>query len=439
MDSNILFSRNIKTLSFFVLSFVLVGIIGLAFEYRSNLDSESTEALGRAIIVPEGSDIEIPPPVKSSNSLVKTQCKLTCEGNCFLFPVGKAREVVSRYVPTVEKIVNSEVEVAPEAHVGIYDMFRYASQEKGLKLYVVKGYVPFDEEDDDRKGKSEHQIGTAVDIAFIGATDTQIYPEPSVYTERHTTMYEFLEQEAYKYGFVLSYPPGSESKTGFKAEPWHLRFIGKTLAREYFESDATYLEEFLERRCSGYNSVDYRSASSYQRNAVCEKALWGGPGAYCDGVDLVYCANNSSSPDRLYKKCEEGCFRNAPTSSDVCFGDTIPNDLSKVCRDYDIENGLIEGTDICCEGFKGSFKDSSECNFKDASYEENLCSRKYIPDHIWDSNKYERGSYCVDNKRVECDAYRRVVSIEECSGVCSNRGVGIPAICIDQSVINDSN
>ena len=38
--------------------------------------------------------------------------------------------------------------------------------------------------------------------------------------------YAWLDNNAYKYGFVQSYRSGTESITGYSAEPWHWRYVG---------------------------------------------------------------------------------------------------------------------------------------------------------------------------------------------------------------------
>ncbi|MFO0660228.1 MAG: M15 family metallopeptidase [Polyangiaceae bacterium] len=64
-------------------------------------------------------------------------------------------------------------------------------------------------------GHSEHQLGTTIDIDTI---DLQ--------GER------WLAQHAAEFGFTLSYRDGEQRLTGFREEPWHVRFVGQKLARE---------------------------------------------------------------------------------------------------------------------------------------------------------------------------------------------------------------
>lgn len=116
----------------------------------------------------------------------------------------------------------------------------YAAQEAVLNgyinLYLNKGYsyeqarllalkwasLP---------GCSEHQSGLAVDINATGNTDS-------------STAYEWLAENAYKYGFILRYPEGKENITGIDYEPWHYRFVGVGEAKK-IKNSGLCLEEYL--------------------------------------------------------------------------------------------------------------------------------------------------------------------------------------------------
>lgn len=81
-------------------------------------------------------------------------------------------------------------------------------------------------------GTSEHEIGLAVDISEKNVDWT---------TEN---FYKWLENNSYKYGFILRYPYGKTDITHIKYEPWHFRFVGKEDAQKIFERELT-LEEYL--------------------------------------------------------------------------------------------------------------------------------------------------------------------------------------------------
>ena len=81
-------------------------------------------------------------------------------------------------------------------------------------------------------GTSEHQLGIAVDINADKAHSA------------NDEVYEWLAENAYKYGFILRYPQGKEDITGTGYEPWHYRYVGAEAAEEIFNSRIC-LEEYL--------------------------------------------------------------------------------------------------------------------------------------------------------------------------------------------------
>ena len=58
-------------------------------------------------------------------------------------------------------------------------------------------------------------------------------------------VYQWLAENAYKYGFILRYPQGKEDITGGAYEPWHYRYVGKDAAEEIY-NDQVCLEEYME-------------------------------------------------------------------------------------------------------------------------------------------------------------------------------------------------
>ena len=91
------------------------------------------------------------------------------------------------------------------------------------------------------QGYSEHQLGTSVDFTtlIVGGTFSKFKSDPA---------YQWLKDNAHKYGFVLSYPEGN---TYYKFEPWHWRFIGVSLA------------EFLHRENKYFYDLDQREIDAY--------------------------------------------------------------------------------------------------------------------------------------------------------------------------------
>ena len=61
----------------------------------------------------------------------------------------------------------------------------------------------------------------------------------------NTAAGKWLANNCYKYGFILRYPKGKESITGYIYEPWHFRFIGDEAKNLYNNGNWITLEEYL--------------------------------------------------------------------------------------------------------------------------------------------------------------------------------------------------
>ncbi len=85
-----------------------------------------------------------------------------------------------------------------------------------------------------KPGTSEHQTGLAFDLTV---------PDRSFSS---TEQARWLRDNCWDHGFILRYPPGKEEVTGFSAEPWHIRYVGKDISK-YMQLTGLVLEEYLER------------------------------------------------------------------------------------------------------------------------------------------------------------------------------------------------
>lgn len=81
-------------------------------------------------------------------------------------------------------------------------------------------------------GYSEHETGLAIDFSDEGHYD------------ENEKMWEWLKNNAYKYGFILRYPEDKYEITKIDYEPWHYRYVGKKAAKEITNKNLT-LEEYL--------------------------------------------------------------------------------------------------------------------------------------------------------------------------------------------------
>jgi D-alanyl-D-alanine carboxypeptidase len=57
---------------------------------------------------------------------------------------------------------------------------------------------------------------------------------------------KFAATDAWRFGFIIRYPAGYEGTTGYTYEPWHLRYVGKTIASEmHAKGGAATLEQYF--------------------------------------------------------------------------------------------------------------------------------------------------------------------------------------------------
>jgi D-alanyl-D-alanine carboxypeptidase len=88
-----------------------------------------------------------------------------------------------------------------------------------------------------RPGHSEHQLGTTVDITSEALNDVD-------QSWGATPTGQWIASNAYKYGFLLSYPADASNSTCYDFEPWHLRYVGIEEAAAVIHAGVT-LREYL--------------------------------------------------------------------------------------------------------------------------------------------------------------------------------------------------
>ncbi len=87
-----------------------------------------------------------------------------------------------------------------------------------------------------RPGYSEHQTGLALDITSLEHKNQKEFTS--------SIEYEWLKNNAHKYGFILRYPEGKEDITGYNNESWHFRYVGIDVATQIFNEQITFDEYY---------------------------------------------------------------------------------------------------------------------------------------------------------------------------------------------------
>lgn len=166
----------------------------------------------------------------------------------------RLKEIDSEYLSDPSKKMQIHAEVLSD----LEDMIEDAKRDK-ITLTVSSGYRSFDTQASLKtgyvvtygagtanqfsaeQGYSEHQLGTAVDLTTPGYGLTTSFEKSEAF--------KWLTENAYRYGFTLSYPKGNAY---YQYEPWHWRFVGKDLARKlhrnnqyFYDMDQREINEYL--------------------------------------------------------------------------------------------------------------------------------------------------------------------------------------------------
>ncbi len=167
----------------------------------------------------------------------------------------RVTEIPEAYKYSSTKAVSIHAEVWPYLQTLIDD-----AKKAGITLFVSSGYRPFAEQKalkgDYRiiygagtanqfsadQGYSEHQLGTALDFITTGLGG-------QLDGFDGTPAYPWLLANAYRYGFIISYPKDNKY---YVFEPWHWRFVGVKLATDlrnqnqnFYDLDQRKIDEYL--------------------------------------------------------------------------------------------------------------------------------------------------------------------------------------------------
>ncbi|WP_223594268.1 M15 family metallopeptidase [Neobacillus bataviensis] len=117
---------------------------------------------------------------------------------------------------------------AYRSHIAQTALFNSYVKQDGYEKASTYSAVP---------GTSEHETGLAIDVT---GGDGRCAAEECFGGTKEA---KWLQKHAADYGFIIRYPKGKSAITGYTYEPWHLRYVGKTMAKKIMSRDIT-LEEY---------------------------------------------------------------------------------------------------------------------------------------------------------------------------------------------------
>ncbi|MCF7843359.1 M15 family metallopeptidase [Candidatus Gracilibacteria bacterium] len=170
-----------------------------------------------------------------------TPAHLTVVPEEYLYSATRQEQFLSESWPYLQNLLNS----AKSSGVTIYIKSGYRSfaEQKSLKssysvMYGAGTANAFSAD----QGYSEHQLGTTLDFITTGLNGNLTGFDK-------TDSYQWLVDNAFRFGFVLSYPKGNQY---YVYEPWHWRYVGVKLATylhdnnlNFYDMDQREIDKYL--------------------------------------------------------------------------------------------------------------------------------------------------------------------------------------------------
>lgn len=115
------------------------------------------------------------------------------------------------------------------AQLMVNSAHRSYQQQIAMHKRSAKGYAA-------HAGYSEHQTGLAIDVTSL--------EHPMRWPFDKSEECAWMHEHCHEYGFILRYPKRQSLIFGFAYEPWHLRYVGKEVARRIHDEDITFDEYY---------------------------------------------------------------------------------------------------------------------------------------------------------------------------------------------------
>ncbi|MGL4874617.1 MAG: M15 family metallopeptidase [Clostridium sp.] len=241
---------NINKLKLFfsivLISSLILGNSSLAFSSTNNFILSDAEDFvddtldmlankNKQIIQSKFTNINLSNPLEISSPLYINNILLVNKDYALPhnFNPGNNKEMLGAFKKMQEAAKKDNISIA------IGSSFRsYSYQNNLYKSYVKSVGEKNADKFSAKPGHSEHQSGLTLDI--LGSD-----PKTNINSKfDNTKESKWLLANAHKFGFILRYPKGKESITGYKYESWHYRYIGVSHSKYFYENTLT-LEEYL--------------------------------------------------------------------------------------------------------------------------------------------------------------------------------------------------
>ena len=200
--------------------------------------------------------------VTNVNSNLDTQFyenyELTDTSKDTLMIVNKHYKIEDNYKPDNLVTVHSEHGYPNKIREDVYEEFKKmynAAKNDNVSIFIASPYRSYSDQNalytyyvntdgkqnadtySARPGFSEHHTGLAMDLIPEYGLDLDTF--------ENSDGFKWMQENAYKYGFILRYPKDKEYITGYIYEPWHYRYVGTNVATIIKNENLTF-EEYYE-------------------------------------------------------------------------------------------------------------------------------------------------------------------------------------------------
>ena len=168
---------------------------------------------------------------------------------------------------TVTNSLGDEVEVEKKAYEAYSQLKAYLEEKEGiyieldsarrsvaaqqdiLERFTEKYGADYAAKTVATPGYSEHHTGLALDLYFKLKNDdgsfTDVYYNEDMEKEEYLDIWEKIHEKLPDYGFILRYLPDKEHITGYRYEPWHIRYIDDSGKALIMKASGLTLEEIV--------------------------------------------------------------------------------------------------------------------------------------------------------------------------------------------------
>lgn len=234
--------RKIIVLFFVVLLTALTVAVACNPAVKFIID-DKLKAIGQKA---ELTEISAAKPDFTEVKIKELQYGRNCEFNQSLMLINSSHPLDSEFEPELELFGDTEAYINSCAAESFSQLREHVSEHFDSTLLIMSAYrdsihqaeisAQSDNDTAAKPGESEHEAGLGIDVyvkyfAGLGFIKSEVG--------------QYINQNCADFGFIIRYPLGQKSITGFSYEPWHIRYVGYPHA-EIIEKSSITLEEYIE-------------------------------------------------------------------------------------------------------------------------------------------------------------------------------------------------